>query len=56
MELLFVTPLRLCVFALKVFCLVAVCKDWPAARTGAKGQRPTHGRAGAKIHFGITTR
>jgi hypothetical protein len=47
-----VAPLRLCVFALKVFCLVAFCmvadrKVWPAARTGAKGQWPTQGRAGA---------
>jgi len=28
---------------------VADCKVWPAARTGAKGQRPTHGRAGAGL-------
>jgi len=28
-------------------CMVAVSKDWPDARTGAKGQRSTHGRAGA---------
>jgi hypothetical protein len=29
--------------------MVAVCKVWPDARTGAKGQRPTHGRAGAGL-------
>ena len=46
MESFLVAPLRLCAFALKLFCLLAVCKDWPAARTGAKGQRPTQGRAG----------
>ena len=30
MELFLVAPLRLGVFALKVFCLVAVCRVWPA--------------------------
>jgi hypothetical protein len=30
-------------------CLVADRKVWPDARTGAKGQRPTHGRAGAGL-------
>jgi hypothetical protein len=49
MELFLVPPLRLGVFALKVFCMMAVCKVWPAARTGAKGQRPTQGRAGAGL-------
>jgi hypothetical protein len=44
--LFWVAPLRLCIFALKVFCLVAVCKDWPSARSGAKGQGPTQGRVG----------
>ena len=39
-------PLRLCV---KIFCRVADRKVWPDARTGAKGQRPTHGRAGAGL-------
>ena len=29
--------------------MVAVCKDWPAARTGAKGQRPPQGRVGAGL-------
>src|ERR1035438_9512086 len=35
MELFLVAPLRLCGFALNVFCMVAGCKDWPSARTGA---------------------
>jgi hypothetical protein len=30
-------------------CMVADRKVWPAARTGAKGQGPTHGRAGAGL-------
>ena len=30
-------------------CMVADRKVWPDARTGAKGQRPTHGRAGAGL-------
>ena len=29
--------------------MVADRKVWPDARTGAKGQRPTHGRAGAGL-------
>jgi hypothetical protein len=29
--------------------MVAVCKDWPDARSGAKGQRPMQGRAGAGL-------
>jgi hypothetical protein len=49
MELFLVAPLRLGVFALKVFCMVDDGKVWPDARTGAKGQRPTHGRAGAGL-------
>src|ERR1017187_4750850 len=47
MELFWVAPLRLGVFALKVFCMLAGCKVWPAAKTGrpqgpgqkANGQR-----------------
>jgi hypothetical protein len=47
MELFWVAPLRLGVFALKVFCMMADCKVWPAAKTGrpqgpgqkANGQR-----------------
>jgi hypothetical protein len=42
-------PLRLCGFAIKVICLVADRKVWPAAKTGANGQRPAHGRAGAGL-------
>ena len=40
-----------CAFAFlrEFFFLAAGCKGWPAARTGAKGQRPTHGRAGAGL-------
>ena len=46
-ELFLVAPLRLGVFALKVFCMMADCKVWPAAKTGrpqgpgqkANGQR-----------------
>ena len=30
-------------------CMVADRKVWPDARTGAKGQRPTHGRAGTGL-------
>jgi len=30
-------------------CMVANRKVWPDARTGAKGQRPTQGRAGAGL-------
>jgi hypothetical protein len=30
-------------------CMVADRKVWSAARTGAKGRRPTHGRAGAGL-------
>ena len=30
-------------------CMVADRKVWPDARTGAKGQRPAHGRAGAGL-------
>jgi hypothetical protein len=30
-------------------CMVADRKVWPDARTGAKGQRPTHGRVGAGL-------
>ena len=29
--------------------MVADRKVWPDARTGANGQRPTHGRAGAGL-------
>ena len=29
--------------------MVAVCQDWPAARTGAKGRRLPQGRAGAGL-------
>ena len=32
-----------------VGCMVADRKVWPDAGTGAKGQRPTHGRAGAGL-------
>jgi hypothetical protein len=43
-------PWRLCVISFLPdgrLQSLAVCKDWPDARTGAKGQRPTPGRAGA---------
>src|ERR1039458_7492738 len=33
-ELFLVAPLRLCVFALSVFCMMADCKVWPSAKTG----------------------
>jgi hypothetical protein len=54
MELFLVAPLRLCVFALKVFCMMADCtvadrKVWPAARTGTKGQRPPQCQAGVGL-------
>jgi hypothetical protein len=47
MKLFLVAPLRLGVFALKVFCMVAACKVWPAAwwltarsgRTQGPGQK-----------------
>jgi hypothetical protein len=49
MELFLVAPLRLGVFALKVFCLVAGRKDWPSATTGQKANghaSPGRGRMG----------
>ena len=45
MELFLVAPLRLCVFALKVFCMVAVCKD----RRWGKRPAAMQGRAGARL-------
>src|ERR1039457_79778 len=57
MELFWVAPWRLCVKSFLhdgrlqslAVCMVADRKVWPAARTGAKGQRPTQGRAGAGL-------
>jgi hypothetical protein len=50
-------PLRLCVKSFLhdgrlqslAVCMVADSKVWPGARTWAKGQRPTQGRAGAGL-------
>ena len=49
MELFLVAPLRLGVFALKVFCLVARRQRLAARDDGAKGQRSPQGRAGAGL-------